>query len=141
MNQENDSKTYEGVAEGFFETGTEGVIWAVYKDGGKGHEGLVSILDGDHLTVWDPTGAVLFEGVVACDYKTGWRRYPRNPELGQQIALGMWAHWVQEGMEPDAWARLFFPADQKKPNRARFVRGNQKSKKGYGGPRRDPEGI
>jgi hypothetical protein len=114
---------FEGVTEGFFETGTEGVIWMVYKDGFKGYDALEAIQNGDHLTIWEhgkeePT----FDGKVVCDYKTGWLEYPMNPGHGQPCALGLWVHWTQQGFEPDAWARLFFPLDSAKPNRVRLVR-------------------
>lgn len=113
--------TYDGVTEGFFETGTEGVMWMIYKDGFTGYEALESIDDGDHLTVWNKDNAVLFDGDIVVDRETGWREYPMNPGHGQQCALGMWIHWVQAGMDPDSWARLFFSGVDEGSNRARLL--------------------
>lgn len=97
-----------GVLEGFFETGTEGVIWIVYEDGFSGYEGIRVIEEGDTLTIFDYDQKVLFSGVIKMDRKTGWQPYPLNPKHGQPVALGMWVHWIQEGFKPDAWATFFF---------------------------------
>lgn len=45
-----------GVLEAYFETGTEGVIRAVYEDGKKGYEGLHCLEKGDHLRIHDENG-------------------------------------------------------------------------------------
>ena len=97
-----------GVLEGFFETGTEGVIWIVYADGFSGYEGIRVIKEGDILTIFDYDQKVLFSDVIKIDRATGWKPYPLNPKDGQQLALGMWVHWIQSGFEPYAWATFFF---------------------------------
>lgn len=103
-----------GVLEGWFETGTEGVIWTLYEDGKKGYEGMHCLEDGDHLTVWEvATGRQVFKGMVKFDNKIGERLYTDfYPDavkgLRQQCALGYWVHGIQEGFDPDSWARLFF---------------------------------
>ena len=49
---ERDGKTIFGSLEPFCETGTEGVIWAVYEYGKSGYDGLHCLDDGDRLTVY-----------------------------------------------------------------------------------------
>ncbi|ATC65164.1 hypothetical protein CMV30_15050 [Nibricoccus aquaticus] len=91
----------------FFETGTEGVIWAIVDDDGEGYSGLHCIDDGDHLTIIALNGDVLWNGGISCDRKSGFQNYPQNPEYGQPQALGRWIHWTQRGFNPDVWARFF----------------------------------
>jgi hypothetical protein len=96
-----------GFLEAYFETGTEGVIWSVLDPGLPGYDGLHTLEDGDELHVLDGTGGILWEGVVRLDRYTG--RLPRWPggEPVQQAVLGLWVHGLQEGMDPEAWGRMF----------------------------------
>lgn len=94
---------YVGVLDGWFETGSEGVCWIL--DTGK--KDPIFIEPGDHLKVFAKDGALLFGGEIVPDYSTGWRRFPKNKEYGQQSALGYWIHWIQRGWKPDEWASLF----------------------------------
>jgi hypothetical protein len=96
-----------GFLEAYFETGTEGVIWSVLDPGLPGYDGLHTLEDGDELHVLDGTGGILWEGVVRLDRNTG--RLPRWPggEPVQQAVLGLWVHGLQEGMDPEAWGRMF----------------------------------
>lgn len=99
---------FKGELYGFFETGTEGVIWTLIKDDLKGYEALETIKEGDHLKVFNTDGSIAFDGTIKEDYEIGYRPYPLNPEYGQPCALGMWIHWTQSGWQPDDWAKLFF---------------------------------
>lgn len=92
----------------FFETGTEGVIWSLLDHGLPGYDSLRPLRDGDELRVLDDAGGTWWEGVVRLDRTTG--RLPRHPggEPVQQAVLGCWVHGLQEGMDPEAWARMFF---------------------------------
>jgi hypothetical protein len=97
----------EGVLEDFFETGSEGVWWALVDDENFGYDNLHIIKPGDHLTILDQLGHKLWSGIIRYDRKAGWRRYPLNPKYGQPCALGHWVHWTQKGFKPDDWARFF----------------------------------
>lgn len=104
-------KIYTGRLEIFFETGTEGVVWAFQESGKKDHEGLVFIEQGD--TLWIDSdgsqgcGSQVFAGTIDEDHKTGWAEYPKNPGHGQPTACSLWIHWTQRGWRPDDWAQLF----------------------------------
>ena len=101
----------EGELIDFFETGTEGVIWMLEDDCRHGRDALETICEGDNLTIMDQLGAILWRGTIRCDKEKGRRPYPMNPEFSQQCALGCWVHWIQEGFEPDEWAKFFMRAD------------------------------
>jgi hypothetical protein len=105
------SRRVEGDLIDYFETGTEGVIWMLEDDSRHGREALEAICEGDHLTITDQLGAIMWHGTIRCDKKTGRRPYPMNPQYGQQCALGCWVHWIQEGFKPDAWASFFMRGD------------------------------
>ena len=106
--------TIHGVLEDFFETGSEGVHWAVCDDDDESYSGLHFIEEGDHLTIFGPAESVLWEGVIVCDRKSGFEKYPRNPKYGQPQALGHWIHWTQKGFKPDDWARFFIRPDSRR---------------------------
>lgn len=99
---------YNGTLYGWFETGTEGVIWILLKDGEEGYDAFCSIDEGDRITVFNEDNTILYQGIIDPDEETGWAEYPLNPGNGQQVALGMWVHWIQAGFNPDDWAGLFF---------------------------------
>jgi hypothetical protein len=102
---------FEGELTDFFETGTEGVIWTLEDDVHYGYEALQTICEGDHLTILDQVGAIVWRGIICCDKKVGSRPYPMNPEYSQQCALGHWVHWIQRGFKPDTWAEFFIRPD------------------------------
>lgn len=114
-------KEIKGICFLFSETGTEGGWWAVQEDGfitqdGNWHyEGLQLLQEGDDFTVYAEDGGILFHGVVRKDTKTGAiprqilrnGRIENNPKWTQQAVGGMWVHWLQKGMKPEDWAKLF----------------------------------
>lgn len=110
--------TYRGELYGFYETGTEGVIWTIIQDGVKGYDAIVDLKAGDQFKILDGD-QVLFEGVIDPDHKIGYTEYPRNPGYGQPSALGYWIHWTQAGFQPDDWADFFF---RKTPLRGELTR-------------------
>jgi hypothetical protein len=101
-----------GVLEPFFETGTEGVIWSVYEDGRTGYDGLNCLADGDYLKIFDkedPT-KVVWEGIIDLEWERNYRKYPMNPEYGQQEVGGFWVHGLQSDVTPQQWGHWFFKA-------------------------------
>jgi hypothetical protein len=108
-----------GKLDPFFETGTEGVIWSVYDESKKGYDGLFCLEDGDKLTVYGHDGVtVIWEGVVALEYKRNWHAYPLNPQYGQQAVYGYWVHGFQATLAPEVWAMMFFAGLPAKLERA-----------------------
>ena len=114
-------KEMKGVCLLFSETGTEGGWWAMQEDGyvaEDGHwlyEGLQYLEEGDDFTVFADDGSVLWHGIIRQDDKTGAipHRVIRKGKVvidnswKQQVVGGMWVHWIQKGMDPEAWSELF----------------------------------
>jgi len=100
----------KGKLDPFFETGTEGVIWAVYDDTKEGYAGLNCLTRGDYLTIFDPedTNKVIWEGNIDLEYERNYHPYPMNPQYGQQAIGGFWVHGIQRGVDPDTWGKWFF---------------------------------
>jgi|ERR1700733_4050589 hypothetical protein len=114
-------KEIRGVCVLFSETGTEGGWWAMQEDrfidpdGSRSYEGLQTLREGDDFTVYAEDGSVLFHDIIRMDRETAAipRQILRNarpvndPTWKQQAVGGMWVHWVQKGMDPEVWGRLF----------------------------------
>ncbi len=115
-------QTFIGTLDHFFETGCEGLMWVLKKDGEKGYYEALEFLEaGDYLTIYNEDGSVMFEGKIVEDCKAGWQEYPMNPGNGQPCALECWIHWTQKGWKPDDWAALFIRGN-KTLLRAKLVR-------------------
>ena len=119
----------EGRLEAFYETGTEGVHWSIQEHVRKGYDSLHPVRTGDHLTVFGDGGDVLWSDTVKLEYQSRFRPFPRNPEYGQQEVCGFWVHGLQEGMDPEEWADMFFAERQAR------LRKDPDSLREYGGPR------
>ncbi len=115
-------KTYKGVLDWYFATGTEGLVWILQEYGKTGLDGMVFLKPGDNLKVFREDGSIIFEGEIILDITTGLQASPYNPEYKQQAALGFWIHWIQQGWSPDDWARLFIPEEGKPHLRAELTR-------------------
>ena len=111
-----------GVCFLFSETGTEGGRWAIQEDGfvtegeNEGeqwsYEGLRILGEGDDFTVYGDDDSVLFHGIIHRDTKTGSVSRRKGNAVTrisrkQQVVGGMWVHWIQKGMDPEAWGELF----------------------------------
>ena len=103
-----DQKRITGTLDAFWETGTEGVHWAILDNALAGYDALNILRDGDYLFIEDTNGQIEWEGTIKLDWKTNWREYPQNPPYGQQEACGYWIHGIQEGLDPELWAKWFF---------------------------------
>jgi hypothetical protein len=97
-----------GRLEAFFETGTEGVVWSLHNPILPGYYGLVPLNDGDHLSVFDDSGNVIWQGVIKLEYERNYQQYPLNPSHGQQSIFGCWVHGFQSDVDPETWAAWFF---------------------------------
>lgn len=114
-------KEIRGVCFLFSETGSEGGWWAVQDDRfiidreHWSYQGLNYLEDGDDFTVYERDGSIAFHGVIERDTETGEipRQVLRNgqlvedPEWKQQAVGGFWVHWIQKGMDPEQWDKLF----------------------------------
>ncbi|UZJ44212.1 hypothetical protein OOT55_16350 [Marinimicrobium sp. C6131] len=107
--QDQTNNVYRGVFFGWFETGLEGMVWALQSEHDDSLLGVVGLEESDYVQICDADGAILFEGLIKPDYETG--KAPNQSPTGrnQPTALGCWIHWTQEGFESDEWARLFIP--------------------------------
>lgn len=123
--------TVSGLTHTYFETGMEGVEWIVQDSkhihhngmGGWSVEGMNVLEEGDQLTITSQTGEELFSGTIKKDYVTGRKKTPYGT---QQVAAGLWCHWIQEGFKPDDWAALF-----NKENHATLIKTEKKKSRWF----------
>ena len=93
------AKQYEGELFDWFETGCEGVIWSlqeskhISKEGYYSYDGLKPIKRGDYLKAYDKDKLV-WEGEI-------------DPDFSVKVAGPFNVHWVQRGVEPIEWLKLF----------------------------------
>lgn len=100
-----------GVLDTWLESGSEGVRWILRLDPARPDaEAWYPLHDGDELTIWAADGTVHWRGTLALDRDVGRRPAPWNPAVLRQVALGATVHGVQEGLDPDDWARYFWHA-------------------------------
>ena len=109
-----------GRLNNFFETGSEGVYWAIQKAAigfqqGSSYDALFYLEEGDYLEVYDINELyvhgkhkVIWSGVIKKDLKSHMSTRPTNPEIKQQNILGYWVHWLQQDFENhEQWCWLF----------------------------------
>ena len=101
-------KIFQGKLDPFFETGTEGVLWSLYDNDNNGYKSLHVLKNGDYLKVYNEQQQVYWEGEIQLEYKRNYRPYPQNPKYGQQEIFGYWIHGLQENIQPEFWAKMFF---------------------------------
>jgi len=109
-----------GTLDNFFETGTEGVHWAIDKapsgySKGASYDDLFLLEEGDHLEIYDPETLyvkgehkILWSGVIKKDNESCLCTRHTNPEVKQQLVNGYWVHWLQQGFEDyEQWCWFF----------------------------------
>lgn len=103
--------TVIGTLIGFFESGSDGVLWSIYDNNSTGYESLNILKDGDYLFVEDGNKGIEWEGYIKLEYiRFATLRGGANnmlPYFQQQVA-GYWVHGLQDGVDPEVWARWFF---------------------------------
>lgn len=94
-----EDKVWEGELNIWFETGLEGCVWAlqdynfITDEGFYSYDGLVPVKKNDYLKVYDKD-ELIWEGKIKPDYSI-------------KVVGPFRVHWVQEGMDPVEWAKLF----------------------------------
>ncbi|NHN39901.1 hypothetical protein G8764_21595 [Pseudomaricurvus alcaniphilus] len=90
----------------YFETGCEGIYWALQEDGKHGYDGLVLLDEGDHLQIIGPDGETVFEGTVRPRKDINAQKRPYS-EILQPVSMGRWVHWIQADFDADTWGNYF----------------------------------
>lgn len=117
------TKTVKGKCIEYFETGCEGVYWAIYEDGKEGYDGLhlFSPRNIIRLQVWTlPDETLIFDGnpelvgphlvhllpEEKCkELLTQYRQWPSG-KGGQFTLEGLWVHHLPGNFPLDLWAKL-----------------------------------
>jgi nicotinate-nucleotide adenylyltransferase len=107
------------------EQGSEGESWVLQEPHPKfAFDGFHLLRSGDHLTVYNEDGSIIWQGVINLEYKTGWHEYPRNPPHGQQAVFGRWVHGNQRGFKNiEDWAEMFLGGACKDSRYQKTLRG------------------
>lgn len=101
--------TYKGKTNSYFETGMEGVRWSVETDEPDEsliHNCIYFIKEGDYVTITTEKGEKLFDDVIVFDKLSCKHNYP-NGVGSQQVAGGLYTHWIQHGFSGDEWFKIF----------------------------------
>ena len=109
-----------GTLDNFWETGTEGVLWAIEKapsglQKGASYDDLFILKEGDYLEIYDPDmlyahkrHEVLWSGVIKKDTETNMVTNRNNPLHKQQQVSHYWVHWLQQDFDDhEQWCWLF----------------------------------
>jgi antitoxin component YwqK of YwqJK toxin-antitoxin module len=96
----------------YFETGMEGCEWAVldekYKDNSNEktfYDFLYILKEGDSLAIYE-NGNIKWQGVIKKDLETNLTDKTAYP-YPRQVVGNYIVHWLQKGVNPDAWAEMF----------------------------------
>jgi len=101
-----------GVGEAYWETGTEGVLWAIEDPDPKkvAYDQLYILQNGDDLTIFDrdDQNIVRWHGTVDLEYQSHQEHAPANPDYVGQAIYNHWVHGLQRDLDAETWARYFF---------------------------------
>lgn len=110
----------KGCGDAYWETGTEGVFWAILDQEKPEYDGLYILKPGDRLTIFDrsDTSKVLWSGVVDLEYESKQQHAIHNPSYVGQAVFNHWVHGLQRGLDAETWADYFFAGNPMKMERA-----------------------
>ncbi len=118
----NNAAPIYGILDAFFETGTEGVLWALQDEkhistDAKGnpawsYDGLNILKNGDLLTVFadNKRDVVLWRGVINLDPNTNRQQFEfvTGMTFTAQTYDGFYVHGLQSNVDLKMWTRFFF---------------------------------
>ena len=88
------------------ETGMEGAEWTVIDNEHAGfYQSLHDLENGDRLTIYD-RGKPVWDGEIKKDLTTNLSSETAYP-YPRQVVQKYIVHWLQEGVNPDEWAKWF----------------------------------
>jgi hypothetical protein len=91
---------------------TASPAWAVQKHGTDGYRGLRCLESGDHLTVRNRWGLIVWQGVVEFEYESGFVQFPDcAPGDGVQRVWDQTVTGCQRDMSLEQWAGMFIAPD------------------------------
>ena len=109
-----------GTLNKYFETGTEGVYWAIEKAPsgivcGASRDDLYLIDENDFLEIYDPYSLyaygkhkIIWSGTINKDIESCLMKRPMNPSVEQQNVCGFWVHWLQKDFDNhEKWFWVF----------------------------------
>ena len=68
----------------FMEQGSEGAHWCAYDNTLEGYEGLISLVNGDHIQIINKEGHILWDGIIDIDTDSYRRYYYRIEKLRER---------------------------------------------------------
>ncbi len=112
-------ETIKGTLFLWSETGTEGGSWSLQDEQfiqpptedwpheRWSYDGLKVLEDGDHLKIFNPEGAVYWEGTVSLKQYPVFTESVGVPDSSANVDLELWIHADQNGLDRNFWALPF----------------------------------
>jgi len=101
-------KRIVGVLDPFWETGSEGIHWAVTDNELMGYDALNILEDGDYLFIEDGFGNIDWEGCIDLRKDTNLEPFPYNDRGDKwQRVNECTVHGLQDGVDPKRWFDWF----------------------------------
>jgi hypothetical protein len=100
--------TLSGFASTFIRPDFPSASWCLQPDGTSTVSELVCLNEGDHVRISDPSGKVLFDGIINPVYSLVEPPRISLPITGRETPpSGFFSAWNQKDWAPNAWAALF----------------------------------